>query len=84
MDPGAQLDGYELLEPIGAGGMGKVYLAEDLRHGRKVAIKMLRPEISAMLGKERFEAEIQITARLQHPHTCRCSIRARRVSFSTT
>jgi len=68
MDPGTQLDGYELLEPIGAGGMGKVYLAEDLRHGRKVAIKMLRPEISAMLGKERFEAEIQITAQLQHPH----------------
>jgi len=68
MDPGTQLEGYELLEQIGAGGMGKVYLAEDLRHGRKVAIKMLRPEISAMLGKERFEAEIQITAQMQHPH----------------
>jgi len=68
MDSGIQLEGYELLERIGSGGMGRVYLAEDLRHGRKVAIKMLRPEISAMLGKERFLAEIQITARLQHPH----------------
>ena len=48
--------------------MATVYLAEDLRHGRKVAIKVLHPELSAVLGGERFLAEIKVTANLQHPH----------------
>ncbi len=48
--------------------MAVVYLAEDLRHGRKVAIKVLHPELSAVIGSERFLAEIKVTANLQHPH----------------
>ena len=48
--------------------MATVYLAEDLRHGRQVAIKVLRPELAATLGPERFFREIQVAARLQHPH----------------
>src|SRR5687768_17724597 len=48
--------------------MATVYLAEDLKHGRKVAIKVLHPELSAILGSERFLAEIKVTAGLQHPH----------------
>jgi serine/threonine-protein kinase len=48
--------------------MATVYLAEDLKHGRKVAIKVLHPELSAVLGGERFLAEIKVTANLQHPH----------------
>ena len=48
--------------------MATVYLAEDLKHGRKVAIKVLHPELSAVLGSERFLAEIKVTASLQHPH----------------
>ena len=48
--------------------MAVVYLAEDLRHGRKVAIKVLHPELSAVIGGERFLAEIKVTANLQHPH----------------
>ena len=48
--------------------MATVYLAEDLKHGRKVAIKVLHPELSAVLGSERFLAEIKVTANLQHPH----------------
>ncbi len=48
--------------------MATVYLAEDLRHGRRVAIKLLHPELSAILGGERFLAEIKVTANLQHPH----------------
>ena len=48
--------------------MATVYLAEDLKHGRKVAIKVLHPELSAVIGSERFLAEIKVTANLQHPH----------------
>src|SRR5258708_16121246 len=48
--------------------MGTVFLAEDLRHGRRVAIKVLRPEIAAAMGTERFHREIRIAARLQHPN----------------
>jgi serine/threonine protein kinase len=61
-------DGYELREVIGRGGMGAVYLAKDLKHGRQVAVKVLRPEITAALGADRFHREIQVTANLQHPH----------------
>jgi serine/threonine-protein kinase len=61
-------DRYRLDREIGQGGMAVVFLAEDLRHGRKVAIKVLHPELSAVLGGDRFLAEIKVTANLQHPH----------------
>jgi serine/threonine-protein kinase len=53
---------------LGQGGMATVYLAHDLRHDRDVALKVLRPELAAMLGRERFLAEIRLTAKLDHPH----------------
>ncbi len=53
---------------LGAGGMANVYLAHDLKHDRKVAVKVLRPELAAVLGAERFLQEIKTTANLQHPH----------------
>ncbi len=59
---------YRIEREIGAGGMATVYLAEDLRHGRQVALKVLRPELAATLGSDRFFREIQVAARLQHPH----------------
>ena len=61
-------DRYRLVRELGQGGMATVHLAEDLKHGRKVAIKVLHPELSAVLGGERFLAEIKVTANLQHPH----------------
>ena len=64
----ALADRYRLGRELGQGGMATVYLAEDLKHGRKVAIKVLHPELSAVLGGERFLAEIKVTANLQHPH----------------
>ena len=59
---------YAIEREIGSGGMATVYLADDLKHRRKVAIKVLRPELSAVLGPERFDREIQIVAGLNHPH----------------
>ena len=59
---------YILERELGAGGMATVYLAEDVRHRRKVALKVLHPELSAVLGPERFLKEIELTANLQHPH----------------
>ncbi|HEX6315326.1 MAG TPA: protein kinase, partial [Gemmatimonadaceae bacterium] len=59
---------YRLERELGAGGMATVYLAEDLRHSRKVAIKVLKPELAAVLGGDRFLTEIKTTANLQHPH----------------
>jgi eukaryotic-like serine/threonine-protein kinase len=59
---------YEIEREIGQGGMATVYLAHDIRHQRKVALKVLRPELSAILGGERFLHEIRTTANLQHPH----------------
>jgi serine/threonine-protein kinase len=59
---------YVIGRQIGAGGMATVYLAHDIKHDREVAIKVLRPELSAMLGAERFLQEIRINARLEHPH----------------
>lgn len=59
---------YLIKHELGAGGMATVYLATDTRHGRDVAVKVLRPELAASLGSERFLREIQIVARLQHPH----------------
>src|SRR5437667_2865193 len=64
----ALADRYGLERELGHGGMATVYLARDLRHGRPVAIKVLRPEIAAALGPERFLREIQIAAQLAHPH----------------
>ena len=64
----ALADRYRIDREIGAGGMATVYLAQDLRHDRKVALKLLRPELSAVIGAERFLAEIKLTANLQHPH----------------
>jgi Tol biopolymer transport system component len=59
---------YTIERELGAGGMATVYLAQDLRHDRKVALKVLRPELAAVIGAERFLAEIKTTANLQHPH----------------
>jgi serine/threonine protein kinase len=64
----ALADRYAIEREIGAGGMATVYLAEDLKHKRKVAVKVLRPELAAVLGAERFVQEITTTANLQHPH----------------
>src|SRR3954452_14000784 len=64
----ALADRYRIDGEIGAGGMATVYLAHDIRHDRKVALKLLRPELSAVIGAERFLAEIKLTANLQHPH----------------
>ncbi|HET7585851.1 MAG TPA: protein kinase [Gemmatimonadaceae bacterium] len=61
-------DRYRIERELGAGGMATVYLAEDLKHHRRVAIKVLHAELSAVLGPERFLKEIELTARLQHPH----------------
>jgi tetratricopeptide (TPR) repeat protein/tRNA A-37 threonylcarbamoyl transferase component Bud32 len=61
-------DRYSIQREIGAGGMATVYLAEDLKHHRKVALKVLRPELAAALGAERFLQEIEIAAQLHHPH----------------
>ncbi len=61
-------DRYTIEQELGAGGMATVYLARDLKHDRKVAVKVLRPELSAILGGERFLNEIRVTANLQHPH----------------
>jgi serine/threonine-protein kinase len=64
----ALADRYKLEHRLGEGGMATVYLAEDLKHDRKVAVKVLRPELAAVLGAERFVQEIKTTANLQHPH----------------
>jgi serine/threonine protein kinase len=71
-----QLDGlqtglaerYQLKRQLGSGGMATVYLAEDLKHRRELAIKVLKPELAAMLGPQRFLREIEIAARLNHPY----------------
>src|SRR5690242_816910 len=59
---------YRIERQLGVGGMATVYLAHDLRHDRKVALKVLKPELAAVLGGERFVVEIKTTAALQHPH----------------
>ncbi len=64
----ALADRYQIERHLGEGGMATVYLAEDLKHKRKVALKVLRPELAAVLGAERFVQEITTTANLQHPH----------------
>src|SRR5512139_975519 len=64
----ALADRYRIERELGAGGMATVYLAQDLKHQRQVAIKVLRPELAAVLGADRFVQEITTTAQLQHPH----------------
>ena len=65
----AALEGrYAIKRELGEGGMATVYLADDLKHERKVALKVLKPELAAVVGAERFLAEIKTTANLQHPH----------------
>jgi serine/threonine protein kinase len=59
---------YRVIHELGAGGMANVYLAEDIKHHRQVAIKVLRPELAASVGAERFLREIEIAAGLHHPH----------------
>ena len=59
---------YRILREVGRGGMAIVYVARDLRHGRDVAIKIVRPELAAALGQARFLREIEIAAGLHHPH----------------
>jgi serine/threonine protein kinase/Tol biopolymer transport system component len=61
-------DRYAIERQVGQGGMATVYLARDLRHDRKVALKVLRPELAAVIGADRFLQEIRVTAGLQHPH----------------
>jgi len=64
----AAADRYRIESQLGAGGMATVYLATDLRHKRQVAIKVLHPELAVTIGPERFLREIEIEARLEHPH----------------
>ena len=73
MDPTASLNTalagrYDVVREIGRGGMATVYLARDIRHERNVALKVLNPELGAVLGAERFLSEIRVTANLQHPN----------------
>src|SRR5690349_24053403 len=64
----ALADRYVVERELGHGATATVYLARDLRHRRPVAVKVLHPELSAVLGSERFLKEIELTANLQHPH----------------
>jgi tRNA A-37 threonylcarbamoyl transferase component Bud32 len=64
----ALADRYRIERELGAGGMATVYLAHDVRHDRRVAIKILHPELAAVLGADRFLTEMKVTASLQHPH----------------
>ncbi|MGE0355014.1 MAG: hypothetical protein AB7Q69_17515, partial [Gemmatimonadales bacterium] len=61
-------DRYQIERPLGEGGMALVYLAIDRKHNRRVALKVLRPELASALGPERFLREIEIAAGLHHPH----------------
>src|SRR5262245_65376730 len=64
----ALADKYVVEREIGAGGMATVFLAHDVKHDRDVALKVLRADLSAVIGAERFLSEVRITARLDHPH----------------
>ena len=66
--PAVLTDRYRIERQLGQGGMATVYLAHDLKLDREVALKVLKPELGAVLGSERFLAEVKITARLDHPH----------------
>ncbi len=64
----ALADRYRIERHLGEDGMATVYVAEDLKHERKVAVKVLRPELAAVLGPERLAKEIEVTAKRQHPN----------------
>jgi len=64
----ALADSYDVQNVVGRGGMATVYLARDIKHNRQVAVKVLRPELVATLGVDRFLREIEISAQLNHPH----------------
>jgi eukaryotic-like serine/threonine-protein kinase len=64
----ALADRYRIERELGAGGMATVYLAHDLKHDRLVAVKVLKPELAAVLGGDRFVVEIKTTASMSHPH----------------
>src|SRR5512146_361465 len=64
----ALADRYEVERELGRGGMATVYLARDVRHDRRVAIKVLLPDLAASVGADRFVREIRVAAKLQHPH----------------
>jgi serine/threonine-protein kinase len=64
----ALADRYRIERELGRGGMATVFLAEDLKHHRRAAIKVLDPEVAAAVGPERFLREIETVARLNHPH----------------
>jgi serine/threonine-protein kinase len=68
IQPGSQVGSYAILNVLGQGGMATVYLADDAKHGRKVAIKVMRTEAVAAIGADRFTREIETIARLSHPH----------------
>jgi len=74
MDPSSRVvlggigERYEIERELGRGGMATVYLARDVRHDRRVAVKVMRPDVSASLSAERFEREVRVLARLSHPH----------------
>src|SRR6187402_1034252 len=71
LSSGARLGQYEILAPLGAGGMGDVYRARDTRLGRAVAVKLLNPELSGdPISRERFDREARSIAALTHPHIC--------------
>jgi hypothetical protein len=80
----ALADRYRIERELGQGGMATVYLAEDLKHHRRVAVKVLRPELAATLGPERFAREIEVAARLQHPHILGLIDSGDAEGFSTT
>ncbi len=75
---------YLLERELGAGGMATVFLAHDPRHNRKVAIKVMHPDLALLFGPHRFLKEIETTANLQHRIFCRCSTRARSPIPSST
>ena len=62
------IPGFEIGPVLGEGGMATVFLAHDVKHERRVALKVLKPELAAVIGAERFLAEIRVTANLQHPN----------------
>ena len=80
----ALADRYRLEGELGMGGMARVYLARDLRHDRKVALKVLGPELAAALGQERFLREVKIAAGLTHRHILPLHDSAKQPDFSTT
>ena len=71
LGPGSRLDAYELLQPLGAGGMGEVWLATEVRLGRKLALKLLPSELTRDAARvSRFEQEARAASALRHPNVC--------------